>query len=74
MSTAIYIKGTLPNQELLLSYGEDMDLEDIEIDVEMILREERLHGVASFMVTSSDYLDVDLERMMTSVQLDVFGW
>ena len=74
MSTAIYVRGSKPNQECLFSFGEDVDIEEMFDMVCGALDDEGFIMVESFIVTSSDYLDADLLEMMEEVQREVFTW
>lgn len=74
MSTAIYVKGVGVGNELLFSFGEGVDIEDIYEDVLSALADQGVGMVEGYMVTSSEHLHIDLLDMMQQVQQEVFGW
>nr|DAY73828.1 MAG TPA: hypothetical protein [Caudoviricetes sp.] len=74
MSTAIYVRGYSENQQCLFSFGEGVEIEDMYQQICEVLDEEGFTVVNSFLVTSSEYLDVDLIEMLSSVQETVFDW
>lgn len=74
MSTAIYVKGNDVNQECLFSFGEGVDPGEMFDSICQALSDEGFIRVESFLVTSSEYLDVDLQDMMREVQHEVWDW
>lgn len=74
MSTAIYVKGSGAGEELLFSFGEGVDLDIMCDDVLAALESQGVEMVSEYMVTSSEYLDVDLLEMMEFVQREVYNW
>jgi len=74
MSTAIYARGSKPDQECLFSFGEDVDIGEMFEMVCETLDSEGFIMLDSFIVTSSDYLESDLLEMMEEVQREVFTW
>lgn len=74
MSTAIYVEGSQPNETLLFSFGEDVCLDEMADCVMSDILNEGLTAVKSYMVSSSDYLDVDLHNMMQEIQSQVWTW
>lgn len=74
MSTAIYVEGSQLNETLLFSFGEDVCLDEMSDCVMSEILNEGLTAVKSYMVSSSDYLDVDLHNMMQEIQSQVWTW
>ena len=74
MSTDLYVRGYSENQQCLFSFGEGVEIEDMYQQICEVLDEEGFTVVNSFLVTSSEYLDVDLIEMLSSVQETVFDW
>ena len=72
MSTAIYIEGTLEDEKLLFSFGEGVEMDEMFQDIVCAMREQDVTMIASFIVTSSEYLDVDLEQMMLDIREQMF--
>lgn len=72
MSTAIYIEGALIDEKLLFSFGDGVEMEDMFHDIMDAITEQRFTMVSSFIVTSSEYLDVDLEQMMFDIREQMF--
>lgn len=74
MSTAIYVRGVSEHEQCLFSFGECVEIEDMYQEICEVLDNEGFTIVNSFLVTSSEYLEVDLTQMMFSVQETVFDW
>ena len=74
MSTAIYVRGGSEHEQCLFSFGEGVEIEDMYQGICEVLDNEGFTIENSFLVTSSEYLEVDLTQMMFSVQETVFDW
>lgn len=72
MSTAIYIEGALIDEKLLFSFGDGVEMEDMYQDILCAMREQDVMAVTSFIVTSSEHLDSDLEQMMLDIREQTF--
>ncbi len=72
MSTAIYIEGALVDEKLLFSFGDGVEMDDMFEDIMNAIAEQGLTLISSFIVTSSEYLDTDLEQMMLDIRDQTF--
>lgn len=72
MSTAIFIEGTLVDEKLLFSFGEGVELDEMFQDIMCAIREQQFTMIAGFIVTSSEYLDIDLEEMLSAIREQMF--
>lgn len=72
MSTAIYIEGALVDEKLLFSFGDGVEMDEMFDDIMSAIAEQGVTLVSSFIVTSSEYLDTDLEQMMLDIREQTF--
>lgn len=71
MSTAVYIEGASSSQQILFSFGEGVDLNEMYDEIRYGLDSQGFQMVGAFLVTSSEYLDVDLEDMIKQIQREM---
>lgn len=74
MSTAIYVKGVSEDQQMLFSFGENTEMEDMFNDILDALSSQGFTMITYFMATSSEYVDTDLEDLMEQIQTLVYNW
>ncbi len=72
MSTAIYLEGALTDEKLLFSFGDGVQIDEMFDAILGAIDAEGLTLVSSFIVTSSEHLDSDLQNMMLDIQEEVF--